>query len=204
MKSLRLSMLSFSALVCVVSQLQAQAIAPHASAISKEGRLRSRLALDALRPALPQAAAARPSPFQPTPLRDHFLIKTRFDCSDVGLLEDDLKKVITSVGMTVDSQDLGAFRASLPDAPDSKDGDVVEVKMAWTIDNPGKSINVSLQYERFVWVRAATNELRRVEPEQAGRERFGKLQEAITKLHPTVAGVAIASPTAAATTSPKP
>jgi hypothetical protein len=132
------------------------------------------------------------------------LINKRLDCSDIKLLEDDLKKVIRSVGMTVDSEDLGAFRASLHDAPDSKDLDVVEVKMAWTIDNPGKSIDVSLQYERVEWVRGATNELRGVEPEQAGCERFGKLQVAIMKLHPSVAGVAITNTTATATTSPTP
>jgi hypothetical protein len=148
----------------------------------------------------PRGYAAPKGWAAPTPRfeDDPFLIKKSFDCSDINLLKAELKKVVESVGMSmVDSDEPGAFSERLPDELGSQDGDVVEVKLSWAIDQPGKRIDTSVLYKRVIWVEGATYEPRRVAPEQAGIERFQKLKAAITTLVLPVAVVA-ESPTPAA------
>jgi hypothetical protein len=127
---------------------------------------------------------------------DPFAINTSFDCSDIKLLDAELMKIIEANGMSVvDSEDPAEFEAILPDEPGAPDGDLVEVKMKWNEDKPGKRIDVFILYERFVFVRAARNEMRRVEPNLAGYNRFLSLRVAISKLQ---------VPTALVSTSPMP
>src|SRR5258708_39424694 len=85
---------------------------------------------------------AAPSEYKP---EDRFFIKKSFDCSDIKFLKNELKKVVKSVGLlVVDSEDPSVFSAILPDEPDSKDGDFVQVKLSWSIDQPGKRIDTSV------------------------------------------------------------
>jgi hypothetical protein len=103
---------------------------------------------------------------------DPFRFEVVIDCANFSSLKSALRNIITSSDMSIrESDDPGVFAAHLTRS--SSDGSRLDrflIDMKWDSAQPGESVDITVKYELYVFVRSTKTEWQQQMPDDQGAD----------------------------------